>query len=69
MLRPRSPLDDDIFSRLLAFPNVLITGHQGFFTQTALEAIAETTLANITAFEQGDRCTNAVTTSALAACR
>jgi D-lactate dehydrogenase len=62
-------IDDDVFSRLLTFPNVLITGHQGFFTQTALEAIAETTLANITAFEQGDRCTNAVTTAALAACR
>ena len=34
------------------FPNVIITGHQAFFTDTALKAIAEETLANITAFEQ-----------------
>jgi D-lactate dehydrogenase len=44
---------DDVFSRLLTFPNVVITGHQGFFTEEALKSIAETTLANITAFEQG----------------
>jgi D-lactate dehydrogenase len=44
---------DDVFARLLTFPNVVITGHQGFFTEEALKSIAETTLANITAFEQG----------------
>ncbi|HEY8461876.1 MAG TPA: 2-hydroxyacid dehydrogenase [Blastocatellia bacterium] len=44
---------DDVFARLLTFPNVVITGHQGFFTEEALKNIAETTLANITAFEQG----------------
>lgn len=44
---------DDVFSRLLTLPNVIITGHQAFFTQDALQAIAEFTLANITAFEQG----------------
>ena len=43
---------DDVFARLLTFPNVLITGHQGFFTREALKAIAETTIANITAFER-----------------
>ncbi len=43
---------DDVFARLLTFPNVLITGHQGFFTREALTAIAETTIANITAFER-----------------
>jgi D-lactate dehydrogenase len=42
-------IPDDIFARLLTFPNVLITGHQGFFTQEALEAIAQTTMANVTA--------------------
>jgi D-lactate dehydrogenase len=42
---------DDQFARLLTFPNVLITGHQGFFTAEALKAIAETTIANIDAFE------------------
>ena len=39
-----------MFARLLTFPNVLITGHQGFFTEEALRNIAETTLANISAF-------------------
>lgn len=43
-------LHDDVFARLLTFPNVLITGHQAFFTVEALTAIAETTLANIDAF-------------------
>jgi D-lactate dehydrogenase len=42
---------DDVFARLLTFPNVLITGHQAFFTQEALAAIAATTLANLDAFE------------------
>jgi D-lactate dehydrogenase len=41
---------DDVFARLLTFPNVLITGHQGFFTHEALTAIAETTLDNLDAF-------------------
>jgi D-lactate dehydrogenase len=42
---------DDVFARLLTFPNVLITGHQAFFTTEALTAIAETTMANLSAFE------------------
>lgn len=46
-------LQDDVFARLLTFPNVLITGHQGFFTREALSNIAETTLANASAFEAG----------------
>ncbi len=45
-----SYISDDIFARLLTFPNVLITGHQGFFTQEALTAIATTTVDNILAF-------------------
>lgn len=45
-------LQDDVFARLLTFPNVLITGHQAFFTREALQAIAETTIANISAFER-----------------
>lgn len=44
-------LQDDIFARLLTFPNVLITAHQAFFTEDALMAIARTTLDNITCFE------------------
>jgi D-lactate dehydrogenase len=40
-------INDDVFMRLLSFPNVLVTGHQAFFTREALTAIAETTIANI----------------------
>ncbi|MCH8552356.1 MAG: 2-hydroxyacid dehydrogenase [Natronospirillum sp.] len=47
-------LQDDVFARLLTFPNVIITGHQAFFTREALDAIASVTLTNISAFEQGD---------------
>lgn len=54
-------IQDDVFARLLTFPNVLITGHQAFFTRNALERIAETTLANITAFERGLPLANQVT--------
>jgi D-lactate dehydrogenase len=43
---------DDVFERLLTFPNVLVTGHQAFFTADALQAIADTTFANIDAFEK-----------------
>lgn len=42
-------IQDDVFARLLTFPNVLITGHQAFLTREALTAIAETTIANIDA--------------------
>ncbi|GAA0757956.1 2-hydroxyacid dehydrogenase [Ideonella azotifigens] len=49
------PLQDDVFARLLTFPNVLITGHQGFFTHEALTAIAETTLANVASFARDGR--------------
>ncbi|NKC33600.1 2-hydroxyacid dehydrogenase [Falsiroseomonas selenitidurans] len=44
-------IPDDVFERLLTFPNVLVTGHQGFFTREAMAAIAEVTMANISAFE------------------
>lgn len=53
-------IQDDVFERLLTFPNVLITGHQAFFTKNALSSIAETTLANISDFEQGLFLENAV---------
>lgn len=46
-------IQDDVFVRLQTFPNVLITGHQAFFTQEALTNIAEVTLNNISAFAQG----------------
>jgi len=44
-------IQDDVFERLLTFPNVLITGHQGYFTDEALRSIAETTLGNLAAYE------------------
>lgn len=54
-------IQDDIFERLLSFPNVLITGHQGFFTSDALINIADTTLKSVTEFEQGQALSNEVT--------
>lgn len=46
-------LQDDIFARLLTFPNVVITGHQAFFTREAMSSISRITLDNICYFEQG----------------
>lgn len=51
---------DDVFARLLTFPNVLITGHQAFFTREALGEIARTTIANLTAYERTGRPLHAV---------
>lgn len=53
-------IQDDVFMRLLTFPNVLITSHQAFFTDTALEEIAGVTMANLTAFERGEATANEV---------
>lgn len=55
-----SVLSDDVFSRLLTFPNVIITGHQAFFTAEALENIATTTIGNLTAAERGEALPNRV---------
>lgn len=46
-------LQDDLLARLLTFPNVVITAHQAFLTQEALNNIASTTLNSITEFERG----------------
>lgn len=46
-------IDDDVLARLLSFNNVIVTSHQGFFTQEAMRNIAETTLQNIQDFEEG----------------
>lgn len=53
-------IQDDMIMRLLSFPNVLITSHQGFFTEEALSQIAKITLGNIDAFEAGLSLQNAV---------
>jgi len=51
-------IPDDLLARLLTFPNVLITGHQGFLTHEALKAIAETTIRNLTELESRGTCAN-----------
>lgn len=53
-------LQDDVLARLLTFPNVVVTAHQGFFTREALAAIATTTLSSVTAFERGEPLVNSV---------
>jgi D-lactate dehydrogenase len=57
---------DDVFARLLTFPNVLITGHQAFFTEEALANIAQTTIANITAFAEHGRALHEVSIEKIA---
>jgi len=60
-------IQDDIFVRLITFPNVLITAHQGFLTREACTAIAETTIANLSDFAAGRvQSANAVTTRLIA---
>ena len=56
-------IKDDVFARLLTFPNVLVTGHQAFFTHEALTQIAGTTLQNVTEFEKTGTCENKVETN------
>ncbi len=53
-------MQDDTLARLLTLPNVVVTGHQAFFTDKALSEIAHTTLENITAFEKGAPMANRV---------
>ncbi len=53
-------IQDDVFMRLLSFNNVLITGHQAFFTSNALEKIAGTTLENVKEFEEATTLQNEV---------
>lgn len=47
-------LQDDIFARLMTFPNVVVTGHQAFFTREALTTIARITLDNLRFFDSGN---------------
>lgn len=51
---------DDLISRLMTFPNVLITAHQGFFTNEALNQIATITLKNLSDFEENQLLENEV---------
>lgn len=46
-------IQDDVLSRLISMPNVLVTSHQAFFTKEALYNIAETTLTNLRDYFDG----------------
>jgi D-lactate dehydrogenase len=56
-------LQDDVLARLLTFSNVIVTGHQAFFTRDALQRIAATTIENLSDVEQGRPCPNAIDVS------
>jgi D-lactate dehydrogenase len=51
---------DDVIQRLVSFPNVIVTGHQAFFTVEAIGQIMRTTIESITAFEQGRELLNRI---------
>ena len=53
-------IQDDMLARLTTFPNVIVTSHQGFFTQEAMLNIAQTTLSNISQFDQDGSVQNGV---------
>ncbi|KAI1755980.1 hypothetical protein F4782DRAFT_487942 [Xylaria castorea] len=53
-------IDDDDLMRLTTFHNVLISGHQAFFTQEALREIADVTLRNLADFVDGRECKNSL---------
>ncbi|WP_028108515.1 2-hydroxyacid dehydrogenase [Ferrimonas futtsuensis] len=53
-------IHDDVFGLLLSYPNVLVTGHQGYFTDLALSQIADTTLGNIKAYQKGEKTGNEI---------
>ncbi len=51
-------LEDDTLARLISMPNVIVTSHQAFLTEEALENIAETTVQNIVGFFETGQCPN-----------
>jgi len=53
-------IQDDLIARLISFPNVLITSHQGFFTKEAMEQIAVTSFRNIDSFVKNEKLVNRV---------
>jgi D-lactate dehydrogenase len=56
----QTAVEDDVLARLLTFPNVLITSHQGFFTEEALTNIADTTLENIRLYFEEEKLPNEI---------
>lgn len=61
-----SVIHDDVFARLLTFPNVVVTGHQAFFTREALTEIARITVENLTRFAEHGRAAHPVSVERLA---
>jgi D-lactate dehydrogenase len=51
-------MEDDTLARLISMPNVIVTSHQAFLTEDALENIAQTTLENLRVFFETGRCEN-----------
>lgn len=51
-------INDDILARLISMPNVIVTSHQAFLTEEALNNIAETTVNNITDYAKNGKCDN-----------
>lgn len=62
--RSNQVLQDEILAQLMVFPNVLITSHQAFLTDTALRNIAETTFETINAWAEGRESPNELTLDA-----
>ncbi|KUJ84376.1 2-hydroxyacid dehydrogenase [Microbulbifer flavimaris] len=58
-----SVISDDTFARLLTFNNVMVTGHQAYFTHEAITNIARSTLENVTEFEKTGSCANQLISS------
>lgn len=53
-------IEDDTLARLISMPNVIVTSHQGFLTEEALENIADITLRNVKQFFEEGRCDNEI---------
>lgn len=58
-----SVITDDVLQRLVSFPNVIVTGHQAFFTREAITTISETTLRSVTEYAGGQPLSNEIRTS------
>lgn len=55
-------MEDEVLARLISMPNVIVTSHQAFLTEEALENIAETTVSNLKSFFEKGQCKNEICT-------